>query len=530
MKQTTKTLASSGVFLLVAVALAFAAAWVGRDEEKKTEQKEKTAKLFELDKAKVREVRLSKAGALVAAFKRDAAAAPWKITEPVQTEADDAAVAAIVDKLESIKQKSELEGLDLKTVGLADEAKARLSISITEEGGKPQTLLVGEDNPFDQSVYVKKPGDAVVRVVAGTEKAPFEKELFDLRDKRVAHLDEAAEIRKVEVTPEVVAARPAKGAKAPAAAAGALAYALERDGGSWKLLSPAPGPADGATVDKLVAAVKGLRATRVAEEKADEAALRSYGLAAPKFTVTLTAAPPGGKETFQRKLAIGQAPRGSEKTGAVTAKTYAKRDDSPAVFEVDAQVLKDLGKELFDLQDKVVAKFDREAVRRIDYAFGDGKPTISVSRKKDAPPDGGTADEQFEVLAPSKGPAKKWKLSGSLFSLGGMKASAFGEATPKDQKGLARFGLDKPSRTVTLYGDKVGDKETVLARFLFGAETGPKDKPRRFLLLEGGARVVEVDKPLYDELPQKPDDVQEAPPPPPPPPAALSLPDAGLAP
>ena len=528
MKQTTKTLASSGVFLLVAVALAFAAAWVGRDEEKKTEQKEKTSKLFELDKAKVREVRLSKAGALVAAFKREAAASPWKITEPVQTEADDAAVTAIVDKLADLKQKSELEGMDPKTVGLADEAKARLLISVTEEGGKPQTLAVGEDNPFDQSIYVKKPGDAVIRVVAGTEKAPFEKELFDLRDKRVAHLDEAAEIRKVEVVPEVVpAAKPAKGAKAPAAPAGAQVYTLEREGASWKLLVPAAGPADGATVDKVVAAVKGLRAIRVAEEKADEAALKSYGLATPKFVVTLTAAPPGSKETFQRKIVIGQPPRGSDKSGAVTAKTFAKRDDSPAIFEVDAAVLKELGKELFDLQDKTVAKFDREAVRRIDYAFGDGRPAISVARKKDAPPDGGTADEQFEVLAPGKGPAKKWKLSGGLFSLGGMKAAAFGEAPPKDQKGLAKFGLDKPSRTVTLYGDK----DAVLARFLFGAETGPADKLRRFLLLEGGARIVEVDKPLYDELPQKLDDVLEAPPPPPAPSApAISLPDAGRAP
>jgi hypothetical protein len=197
MKQTTKTLVSSGVFLAVAVALAFAAAWVGRDEEKKTEEKDKAAKLFALDKAKVREVRLSKAGALVAAFKRDAQASPWKITEPVQTEADDAAVTAIVDKLEGLKQKKEVEGMDPKQAGLGDEAKVRFAVTVTEEGGAASTLLVGEDNPFDQSLYVKKPGEAVLRVVQASDKAPFEKELFDLRDKRVAHVDEAAEIRKV---------------------------------------------------------------------------------------------------------------------------------------------------------------------------------------------------------------------------------------------------------------------------------------------------------------------------------------------
>src|SRR5665213_1480158 len=103
MKQTTKTLAMVGGLAAVALAVAFAAAWAGRDEEKKTEAKEKSEKLFELDKAAVREVALSRAGKLVADFKRDDDKAPWKIVAPVQTEADETAVNAMLEKLSTLK-------------------------------------------------------------------------------------------------------------------------------------------------------------------------------------------------------------------------------------------------------------------------------------------------------------------------------------------------------------------------------------------------------------------------------------------
>ena len=51
MKQTTKTLVTMGGLAAVALGVAFVAAWAGKDEEQKTERKEKSAKLFDFDKA-----------------------------------------------------------------------------------------------------------------------------------------------------------------------------------------------------------------------------------------------------------------------------------------------------------------------------------------------------------------------------------------------------------------------------------------------------------------------------------------------
>jgi hypothetical protein len=514
MKQTTKAFASTGVALCAAGLLALAAAWVGRDEEKKTEQKEKSAKLFEVDKAKVREVRLFKKGALVAAVRRVSPTSTWLLFEPIQADADDAAINGVVDRLAELKQKGEVEGMDPALAGLAEEAKANLAATLVEEGGRTSTLLLGEVNPFDQSLYVRRGGEKLVRVVASYEKSAFEKELFDLRDKRVAHLDDAAEIRRIEYVPPLDLTK--QGPPKPR-----MAYTLERQAGVWRIASPEPGPADGTVADRLVSSIKSLRATRVAEEKAEEPKLATYGLSSRMHRVLLTVAVAGGKETFQRTLLVAQPESRASPDAGVAVKTYAKRDDSPTVFEVDGQILQELAKEPFDLQDKTVVTFDREAVRRLELGpVAPGSPPLVVARSKSAPVDGGTAEESFEVTAPVKGPAKRWKASGDLYALLGLKAAAFGPTLQPDAADdgplLARLGLGPTARAIAVFGD--GDR--LLARLWIGGEAGV-DKLRRYVRAEGARRVVEVEKSALDAFSKSSEELLEAPPP-----AAASAPSS----
>src|SRR5205807_2487115 len=90
---------------------------------------------------------------------------------------------------------------------------------------KEQGLQIGTDNTFDNTLFAKKLGDGTVRVIDGYQKNAFDKTAFDLRDKKVAHLDDSAEVRRIEVT----------GVKAP--------YTLEKDGTTWKVNgAPADGP------------------------------------------------------------------------------------------------------------------------------------------------------------------------------------------------------------------------------------------------------------------------------------------------
>src|SRR5689334_21034986 len=106
MKQTTKTLSGLALLLVVAAAIGGAALWTGKEEQKKADAKEKSEKLFDFDKAKAKELRLSKDGRVVARLTR--ADKGWKMTEPVQTDGDDGAVDAVVNMLAGLKQRKDL--------------------------------------------------------------------------------------------------------------------------------------------------------------------------------------------------------------------------------------------------------------------------------------------------------------------------------------------------------------------------------------------------------------------------------------
>lgn len=500
MKQTTRSMVWLLAFIGAALAVGFGAAWVGRDEEKKTEQKEKSAKLFDgLDKSKVRSLRLEKAGKLVALAVRPDEKSPWKLAEPLSADADEGAVNSLLEAAVGLKQKSDLGGeSDLKQFGL-DAPRTRISFKLDD--GKEEGDF-GADNQFDNTLYLRKLGEKIIRIGEGSSKAPFEKVFFDLRDKRVAHLDDGAELRRIEVR------------------GGPASYALIKDGKDWKLESPpgtAAGLADASTADRLASSLKSLRASGVQVEDLAPAMFAASGLTPPKFEVKLSVlpvqhgaetAPAGGKDVLTRTLLFAQ-PRPTG--GSVSVKSYAKRDDSQVLFEVDNQILKDLSKDPGELEDKQLLHVNREEVRRIDFDSPGGDHLV-IERKKDPLPDGGVGDETFTMVAPKQGPAKKYLLSSALFSLGGLRAGEFGEAPPKDSKGLALLGLAKP-RVVTLFGD--GGK--VLARVQVGSLLG--DQKRRWVLVAGAARVAQVEKSSVDDLPWKLDEALEAPPAPPPLPA-----------
>ena len=83
MKQTTRSLVTTLVVLAAAAAIGGAALWVTRDSEKKTEQKEKSAKLFDgLDKAKARKLKLVRDGKLVATIEASSTETGSRLASP----------------------------------------------------------------------------------------------------------------------------------------------------------------------------------------------------------------------------------------------------------------------------------------------------------------------------------------------------------------------------------------------------------------------------------------------------------------
>src|SRR3954452_24753929 len=152
MKQTTRTLSGLVALLVVAGGIGGVALWTGKDEAKKAEVKEKGEKLFDFDKAHARMLRLTKGGQLVAQVEKGDKG--WQLTKPVQAAADDAIVEPLLTALSNLKEKKALQGeKDLKRFGLD---KPAMEISLKLDDGKEQALQLGDENPFDYTLYARK--------------------------------------------------------------------------------------------------------------------------------------------------------------------------------------------------------------------------------------------------------------------------------------------------------------------------------------------------------------------------------------
>lgn len=448
MKQTTKTLLGLVVLLVVAGVIGGVALRTGKEEAKSAEAREKGEKLFDFDKAHARMLRLSKGGQLVVQIEKGDKG--WQLTQPVQAPGDDAMIDPLLTALSNLKEKKAIEGeKDLEPFGLD---KPAMEISLKLDDGREQAVQLGGGNSFDNTLYAKKQGDSTIRVIEAFHKTTLDKSAFDLREKRVTRLPDGAEVTRVEV------------------ASVASPYTLEKDGAGWKVNGQA---ADTSTADVVTNALKNLRATGVAAESAPR--LSGFGLDKPAAVARLTA----GAET--RTVRIGQAKD--------TGKTYAMRDDSPVVYEVAAQIVADVDKQPFDLENKQLFHVDREALRKAIFESPSGK--VEIARAKLEKPDGGVAEEVFTVVAPKQGPARKWKTSSTMYAVAALRAGAFDGPVPA-AKDLKKYGLDKP-RTVTFLGD--GDK--VLLHLRIGAEKDGK----RYALADGFAKLVRVDKAIVDDFP-----------------------------
>jgi hypothetical protein len=395
MKQTTRSIIGALVLLAVALGVAFAAAWAGKDEEKKKEAQAKHEKLFDFDKNHALVVNLVRPGLLVQVA-RDTPTSPWKLTQPAKDDGDEAKINALLDAFTTLKQKSDLgDDHDLKAYGLEH---SKIVAKVVFDDGHEEGLEFGVENNFDHGIYAKKLNENLVRVLDTWQKNPFDKTAYDLRNKMVAQIPSGAEITRLEVT----------GNKTP--------YTLEKEGAAWKV--------NGKPAFKLAMAGE-------------------FALDPPQLTVKIDAK--NGQEKITRSILFSPTRAG---VGQGQTIAYAKRADEPQVYELENLVVNDLDKSADDMADKQLVHVSSDGVTRLAFEGAEGK--IEVSRTRKANTTGGF-DDTFAVVSPKPGPANKVKLSAALFALTNLRATTF-EALPKDP---AKVGLNKPM-IATLFGE--GDK------------------------------------------------------------------------
>ena len=188
---------------------------------------------------------------------------------------------------------------------------------------------------------------------------------------------------------------------------------IERRDGGFRLVEPLDSPVDRTTVDGIVGALAEVKSEAVIEAPQ---AVEVYGLGEGADRVLF------GTGKGEHVLRLGaKTPVGSN--------TYAARDDDASVYTIPTYRADALRRDLDDLREKRVLRFDREAVTRIDLAWPGG--SVALDRGEDG----------WRVSAPLDDAADPETIDSLLSDLSFLRAEGFLDTPPPD----AELGLDRPA-------------------------------------------------------------------------------------
>ncbi len=248
-------------------------------------------------------------------------AAGWKVTAPIQTDADRRQVQALLRALVvgKVSRVVESKPASLTPFGLDHPSTV---VTITA-GSQQDTITVGDAGPLSSTLYVLRDSDHSVLLTDLAPKDFLNLTLLSFRRKELlqfAHQD-VERLRLTYPTNEIVL------------------YALdEKPKKKWKIRYPIEAEADRTEVQALLFRLEDLRALAIVDAGPERDTI-SKTLTKPKVKVLLHAA--GVDQTvrlYQADPASGEA--------------YAQTTADGPIYKISPTAIKDLTKELFALQDK----------------------------------------------------------------------------------------------------------------------------------------------------------------------------------
>jgi len=225
---------------------------------------------------------------------------------------------------------------------------------------------------------------------------------------------------------------------------GAEARAERRDG-AWHLVEPLAFPGDAVNLDAMAAGLADLARERELEEPQPPDV---YGLGEDAREVRF------GTAEAEHALRIG-------KTTPVGSNSYVSLGAEPArVFTVPTFRVTALERELADLRERKVLRFDRSSIAAIEVGWPDGE--VALERV----PDGAG----WRITRPIEEPADDTTVDQLLSNLSYLRADDFVDEPADDET----LGLDEPALRVRLATGPDADGEDASFRLEVGAERDGK--------------------------------------------------------
>lgn len=259
----------------------------------------------------------------------------WQIAQPKPMRADQSTVSGVLSSLASLNSERVIEdkASDLKRYGLDPPA---LEADITEKDNKSQKLLLGYDTPTGSAVYAMRSGDPRVFTVSSYTKNNVDKNLNDLRDKRLLTVD-TDKISRLELLKKNQD----------------IEFGRNKD--EWQILKPKPLRANSSQVDELVRKLTDARMDLSAtSEKDTKNTASEFAKAAPVANAKVTDQF-GTQELQVRKNKDAY---------------YAKSSVADGAYKVSSDIGQALDKSLDDFRNKKLFDFGFADPNKIELRSG----------------------------------------------------------------------------------------------------------------------------------------------------------------
>jgi hypothetical protein len=416
--------------LIMAAALAGLVAYLYFVDSKKPvgESEEKPKVFAGVEADKIDELKISTVAGGDATLQK--AADGWKLVSPTPAKADESEVSSIASNLASVTVERVVDEnpSNLGDYGLKEPV---VRVSFKQKGEKSlRTLDLGSKTPTGSDLYAKLPNEKRVFLVQSYLDSTFNRQPFDLRDKRILAVDRD-KVDRVEI------------------AKGTDTLALAKVGGDWHVTAPVEARADFSAVEQVISRVQSAQMKSIVSESAAD--LKPYGLDKPAVLVSV------GLGSARAGLALGSKTDGGD--------VYARDVSRNMVVTVGGDLLTDLQKDATEYRRKDVFEFRSYNLTRIELTRG----TQSLVAEK-LPAKGKDGADVWQNAATKK-PFDATKFETLLAKLTALRAQSF--ADPK-----AKTGLEEPVLVVkATYEDGKKSETARFGREGADAYAGRPDEP-----------------------------------------------------
>jgi hypothetical protein len=391
--------------LILALIVAGFGAYLYLVERPKAEKEAAKKTVVEVDRSQIEGIDLKYPDREIKLAKVDGA---WRLTAPIEAEADQSAVQNLIGAIADAELKKTLEdgASNLTQYGL-DQPVAVITVHLADGKTLPPIAL-GKTTPIGYGAYARRGDEKDVLLTTAAFQTGAKKEVKDLRDKTVLAFqdDDVQEIRLQNEGGETVVRKEAEG---------------------WALVKPTPAKADTAQVRGLLSTLRSLRALDFVDgiQATPDA---KYGLTPPRLTITLIV----GSDRAEKKLLFGGG-----MTDPSKKEIYVQRGDAGPIVTVGDYALTSLSKKPADLRDKTVIAFDKDKLSTVSVKNAAGED-FTLEKK----------GEGWTLQNPGSDKVKDLVAQRFVDDVRGLKGADIAA-----ENGPAKsFGLDRPAVTIELKG------------------------------------------------------------------------------